>query len=108
MDFGIAHGDAIAIGMHMEARVGERAGITHAGTAVAIAQVLSRLGLPTELPASVDPLRVSAACRRDKKNRASRVVMALPERIGVMARTELGYGATVAEELVAAELGAST
>ncbi|HET8654201.1 MAG TPA: 3-dehydroquinate synthase [Longimicrobiaceae bacterium] len=80
--FRLLHGEAIAIGMAIEARLGERLGITAAGTADRLARVLSAAGLPTRLPTGMEPRAVVEATRSDKKARGGRVEYALLERIG--------------------------
>src|SRR5207249_9471688 len=54
--FEVLHGEAVAIGMGYEARLGEALGITAKGTAERIVKLLEQLRLPVERPdgASVD------------------------------------------------------
>lgn len=96
----LLHGDCVAIGMALEARVAERMGIARAGTAAAIERVLRRAGLPVALPTTLDAERVLAATGQDKKRRAGTVEYALPVRPGVMAGADRGYGIPVDEALV--------
>ena len=103
--YSIQHGQAVAIGMAAEARLGERIGVTEAGTADRIREVLEALGLPTEVPSHVDTNAVLAAARSDKKAREGRVRYALIERIGRPARHDGAWTLPVADEEVAAVLG---
>ncbi len=103
--YSIHHGQAVAIGMVAEARLGERIGVTEAGTAERIETVLSSLGLPTEVPDHVDTAAVLESARSDKKAREGRVRYALIERIGSAARYEGDWTRPVATEEVAAVLG---
>ncbi len=83
------HGDAVAIGMVAEARIGERLGITTAGTADRLATVLARLDLPTAPPA-IDVEAALAATRVDKKARGGEPRYALLRDIGSIARSPGG------------------
>lgn len=64
---GILHGEAIAIGMVLEARLGEILGITEMGTANRVRKGLERQGLPTMLPRGLDSEQLIEFMRRDKK-----------------------------------------
>src|SRR4051812_27971748 len=48
--YALLHGEAIAIGMVLEARIAERLGVAEQGIAARIADVLRRAGLPVERP----------------------------------------------------------
>jgi 3-dehydroquinate synthase len=86
LDYGLAHGDAVAIGMVLEARIGEAMGIAVAGLSDRIADGVRLAGLPAELPANrglaADALLTATA--GDKKARAGTVRYSLPRDIGVM------------------------
>ncbi len=64
---GLTHGEAVAIGMVAEAKVGERIGLTPAGTTDRLQAGLQAQGLPTEVPAGLSPERLVERMRRDKK-----------------------------------------
>jgi 3-dehydroquinate synthase len=87
--FAIPHGDAVAIGLVVEARAGEAAAITRPGTADALARVLLRLGLPVR-PPGLATAEVLAATRTDKKGRSGTPRYALLRRPGAIARTDNG------------------
>jgi len=76
------HGEAVAIGMVLAARLSERIGRLPAGQSERIARLLERLGLPTALPGDVDPERLLCLMRLDKKNRADQIHLVLLESIG--------------------------
>jgi 3-dehydroquinate synthase len=78
------HGEAVAVGMVAEARLGEAVGVTRPGTAGALTESLKALGLPTELPVRIGDL--VPVMRHDKKSRGGTVRFALLERIGCAAR----------------------
>ena len=81
----LLHGECVAIGMVLEARLAERIGVAATGTAAEIERILQRAALPVGLPQYLHPDVVLAATRRDKKARAGRVEYALPSRLGSMA-----------------------
>ena len=76
----LTHGESIAIGMVLEARLGERIGITAAGTTAAIMDALERAGLPSRT--TLATARLVARTHTDKKARAGAVEYALPAMIG--------------------------
>lgn len=79
--YDLPHGFAVAAGMVLEARVGERLGITESGTAQELARILERFELPTIPPGQPDPRDVLRFARTDKKGRAGRpryVLLARP------------------------------
>jgi 3-dehydroquinate synthase len=80
--FSLSHGEAVAAGMVLEARLGEKLGVTQEGTSAGLSAVLARLELPVRPPAGLDPAAVVAATRTDKKNAAGIVRYALLERLG--------------------------
>ncbi len=84
-DYRLRHGEAVAIGMVVEATAAEHAGITESGTADRIAAALRAGGLPVAPPPDLDPDAVLAAARLDKKARRGTVEYAVPTRIGAMA-----------------------
>lgn len=82
--FAVLHGEAVGIGMICEARLGERLGITAAGTAERLRRALAAYGLPTALPNGPTASDLLAAMQVDKKARAGAVRFALPQAIGEM------------------------
>ncbi len=78
----LLHGEAIAIGMVLESHLGERLGVTAPGTARRVRDVVLRAGLPGAMPRNLDPTRVLAATRGDKKAREGVVEYALIAEIG--------------------------
>ena len=83
--FTLRHGEAVGIGMVLEARAGERAGVTEPGTADAIADLLASASLPTARPDGPTPSVILDAMRGDKKSRAGFIEYAVPARIGAAA-----------------------
>lgn len=104
--YSLLHGEAVAIGMVEEARVGERTGVTAQGTSARLRKVLSRIGLPTSLPLEMRVDEVVDFTRTDKKAREGRVEYALIESIGAPAVGRDGrYGSAIAVETVLDVLG---
>jgi 3-dehydroquinate synthase len=103
--FRLLHGDAVAIGMALEAELAERIGIAETGTAASVQQSLGAVGLPTSLPAGYTAEGLLELMRSDKKGRAGEIVFALPSRVGTMAGEDAHFGITVSERDIAAFLG---
>ncbi|RYG49546.1 3-dehydroquinate synthase [bacterium] len=78
---GFLHGEAIAVGMVLESRLGERLGHTDPGTTERVSAGLASQGLPTEWPVP-DPDALIDAMRMDKKAEAGRLAFSLLDRIG--------------------------
>ena len=95
--YGVAHGEAIAIGMVAEALLAERLHLAELGLADAIATVCDAAGLPVRLPDGVSPAEVVTATRTDKKSRGGQVEFALPRALGEMAGSETQYGVRVTD-----------
>ena len=96
----LLHGEAVAIGMVLEARIAERLGVADPGTADRIESVLRRAGLPVSRPRELSVDHIVDATRADKKARGGRVEYALPARIGAMAGEESGWALPVDDQLV--------
>lgn len=93
----VLHGEAVALGMMLEARLGESLGVTGSGTADRLERILGSLGLPGDKAqdvlgaASVEELM--DAMVRDKKRRRGRIRLVLLAGPGRVAR-EAGGGYT--------------
>ena len=106
-DFRLFHGECVAIGMMVEARIAALAGIADEALAETIALALRAAGLPTTPPARMPALEILAATRTDKKSRRGAVEYALPSALGVMAGSDRGHAIAVADDVVVAALEAS-
>ena len=80
--FRLRHGEAVAIGMVVEAAIAEEMGLADAGLSEAIAGLLTGLGLPTRIPADLESDKILRAMEMDKKRAGSKVRFALPVRVG--------------------------
>jgi 3-dehydroquinate synthase len=103
-DYELLHGEAVAIGMCVEAAIAERLGVAAAGTADRIRDACAAAGLPTRRPPDLAPEAVLRATHGDKKGRAGRAQYALPAGIGGMAFGDLGWTAPVDDAVVLAAL----
>lgn len=82
--FRVGHGQAVAIGLVIESRLGESLGLTEPGTSQRIAGLLAALQLPTAMPETLSAERVVRAMAMDKKNRAGAIHFSIPAAIGRM------------------------
>jgi 3-dehydroquinate synthetase len=80
--FELHHGEAIAIGMVVEAKYAERIGVAKQGLPNEIANVLTKLGLPTSIPKEMPRPEILRAMQVDKKKNAANIRFALPAEIG--------------------------
>jgi shikimate kinase/3-dehydroquinate synthase len=84
---GLTHGEAIAVGMTLEARLAVRLGLCDAALIDRQTRVLQALGLPVRLEALCRgkppaPAQVRAAMAHDKKSREGRLRFVLPQGLG--------------------------
>lgn len=77
-DHAVTHGQAVAMGLVAAARLGEEAGVTEPGTRDAVERALGLIGLPSRIPAGLDPRRIGLAMASDKKRTAGRAVFVVP------------------------------
>jgi 3-dehydroquinate synthase len=80
--YDLPHGSAVAMGMVLEARIGEALGVTREGTARELARVLESVGLPTVPPPGLPPSEVLRWTGRDKKVRSGRPRYVLLREVG--------------------------
>ncbi len=78
----LRHGEAVSIGMVGEARLAERLSLAKPGLSGRIAEVLSGLGLPVEIPANLAREALVHCMKVDKKKASGVVRFALPVEIG--------------------------
>ena len=80
--FELRHGEAIAIGTVVEAQYAERIGVAPKGLSTLIADVLLKLGLPTQIPDQLPAEEIMRAMQVDKKKHSKAIRFALPVEIG--------------------------
>jgi 3-dehydroquinate synthase len=78
----LLHGEAVAIGMLLAARLSERLGMSAAVDTARLQRLLARLGLPVAVPSDSEPERLLALMRLDKKNTAGTLRLILWRGIG--------------------------
>ncbi|WP_250901609.1 MULTISPECIES: 3-dehydroquinate synthase [unclassified Dyella] len=78
----LLHGEGVAVGMLLAARLSERLGMSVAADTARLQRLLERLGLPTAIPAGMDPQALLALMRLDKKNTAGTLRLILWRGIG--------------------------
>jgi len=76
------HGEAVAIGMVVAAGLSESRGLCVGGTSRRLAELLSRCGLPVQIPADIDVEGLARALELDKKAVASGLRLVLLDAIG--------------------------
>jgi len=80
--FELRHGEAIAIGMAVEAAYSARVGLSTSGVVKAVQDLLSALNLPIAIPKEMPRAEIIRAMRMDKKKNAKVIRFALPVEIG--------------------------
>ncbi|MEW8978712.1 MAG: 3-dehydroquinate synthase [Symbiobacterium sp.] len=77
------HGECVAVGMVAASAIARRSGILRDGELqLRLERLLERLGLPTRLPAGLDPQSLEPFLRRDKKVRDGHINWVMPLRAG--------------------------
>ena len=99
---GCLHGEAVAIGMALAARLSEALGWLDAAQRERIERLLGRLGLPVALPAGISTEALLDAMAADKKVRAGRLRLVLLNGIGAACLTSEAPAALLRETLDAA------
>ncbi|GLQ49559.1 3-dehydroquinate synthase [Dyella flava] len=99
----LLHGEGVAVGMLLAARLSERLGMSAPADTQRLEQLLNTAGLPTAVPAGFDPEQLCALMRLDKKNIAGTLRLILWQGIG---RAQIISG--VSESDVLAVLRAAT
>ncbi|MCX7914425.1 MAG: 3-dehydroquinate synthase [Thermodesulfovibrionales bacterium] len=76
------HGEAVAIGMSLEASLSERMGILDKVSVLRIKSLINSYGLSTELPPDMDLEHLIKHIEIDKKRENGEIKIIIPERIG--------------------------
>jgi 3-dehydroquinate synthetase len=95
----LRHGEAVAIGMVVEARLAERLGLASQGLSLKLSSILAGMGLPVAIPGDLDRVAIRRVIGVDKKKARGRVRFALPARIG-----QVQIGIDVPDDVLAAEI----
>ena len=92
----LLHGEGVAVGMLLAARLSERLGMSAPADTLRLEQLLKEVGLPTIVPPGTDPEQLLALMRLDKKNTAGTLRLILWRGIG---RAEIVSGVNEADVL---------
>ncbi len=105
LGYGLLHGEAVAMGMAHEARLGVALGVTHPSAEANLREVLASYHLPTARPLAAGIEDLLEVMSRDKKNRRASVRFALPETLGEMHQSAPGvWTVEIPDELIRAML----
>jgi shikimate kinase / 3-dehydroquinate synthase len=80
--FTLRHGEAVSIGLVIEARLAERLGLARMGLSEDISATLNGLGLPVKVPSCFPIEEILNAMQYDKKKDRGKLLFALPAEIG--------------------------
>jgi len=76
------HGEGVAIGMYLEARLSQMLDLADKDQVLRIKSLLDSYGLPSELPDDIDKDSLLLSMQLDKKTVAGKLKFVLPEKIG--------------------------
>ncbi|TAM14105.1 MAG: 3-dehydroquinate synthase [Rhodanobacter sp.] len=96
----LLHGEGVAVGMLLAARLSERLRMSEAADTERLQRLLETVGLPVAVPAGFDAQQLLALMRLDKKNTAGMLRLILWRGIG---RAEIVAGVNEAEVLTVLE-----
>ncbi len=99
-EYRVLHGDAVAIGLVIEALLSHRLGLAERALAPTIRLALERMGRPTMLDASWSDDALLTAMAHDKKVRGETLRFSLPTGIGSMAGESSNWTVPVSSDLV--------
>ncbi len=78
------HGEAVAVGMYLEARLALILKLIDEAQALRIKALIESYGLPSEMPVDIDAKGVLSSMQLDKKAVAGKLKFILPEKIGAV------------------------
>lgn len=84
-DYSLLHGEAVAVGLVFQARLGETRGLMKPEETRRLASLLKRAGLPTEIPAKIDRKGLFEKLFTDKKTRNGKLRFVFSDGIGRLA-----------------------
>jgi 3-dehydroquinate synthase len=100
----LLHGEGVAIGMLLAARLSERLGMSEPADTARLQRLLEKLGLPIVVPSGMDAAQLLALMRLDKKNVAGTLRLILWRGIG---RAEIVAGVAEADVLATLQAAAN-
>jgi 3-dehydroquinate synthase len=96
--YGMSHGDAVGIGLVVEADLSATRGLLQASEVATIRRLVGRFGLPTRVPPGLEVDGLVERCEHDKKARRGAPRVALLRRIGAAAGSAAGWTFAVTRE----------
>ncbi len=93
------HGEAVAIGMYLEARLSSHLGYMDGGEVERVRSLIAAYGLPSEIRSDVDAEGVLSSMRLDKKAVAGKLKFILPQKIGSVTVREVTDKARIIESV---------
>lgn len=99
-NYQITHGNAIAIGMVLEAKIANILNLLNPEDVTRIKDIIDNTSLPTSIPSGIDRSRLIDTMKLDKKARKGLIEFALPYEIGAMHSIEGQYGIKVDENII--------
>jgi 3-dehydroquinate synthase len=78
------HGEAVSIGMHLEAKLSQALNLIKREEVLKIKAIIDAYGLPSALPAGIDVDYMLSSMQLDKKSVAGELKFILPQKIGVV------------------------
>jgi 3-dehydroquinate synthase len=107
-NFSLSHGEAVAIGLVFQLRLGRRFGYVTGEEVARVERLIARIGLPTKIPAEIPAARIVEKMHTDKKARRDAIRFVFQQSIGKMVRFPDGnWSRAVAEDELAAALAES-
>lgn len=88
-EYRLPHGEAVSIGMVMAAKISESMGLLKGKDTELIINLLSKFGLPTQLPSEAGPLM--KAVKKDKKREGEKIHFVLLTEIGNAKVIKISY-----------------
>lgn len=98
--YSISHGEAVAIGMAVEAEISRIKGLIKSEEVERLKALIRKAGLPTHLPHSYSYRELSKAMQSDKKARKGKPRFVLLKKIGKVANHRSDYTFEVEEEIL--------
>jgi 3-dehydroquinate synthase len=98
-NYTVRHGEAVALGLVLECELAEQLGLADSGLCRRVGELLTRLGLPDQIPVEVDPAALVESMRGDKKNRGGQIHFSLPATLGRMHGTD-GWTTAVPDQAI--------
>ena len=107
-NFSLSHGEAVAIGLMFQLRLGSRFGYVTGEELARVERLLARIGLPTKIPRAIPAGQLIEKMHTDKKSRRNAIRFVFQESIGKMVHFPNGdWSRTVGEDELATALAES-